>query len=675
MIDRSYLVCLLWIAGFGLAPVLSAQTPWSTGVTPALLQAVMPEADFFTDKQGEPPVYMAYHTQSNSGERALLGYVFLTADVPPAEKGYSAPIDMLIGLDIRGRLTGMKVLNYVESFRYSRGDFLTENGFQEQFRGKSIRDTFRLRQDLDGVSNATISSWAITRNVRDAARRVAQAYLDYQPEISNKDIWAANAASQLAPLSWEDMLGQGLLAQKNVTTPSGSAFTLTIGYMGKRELGELLVGKNDYTKAERDASIRFDTQEMVMFAISGEDTTAFRQERFGLQQGDGPAQSLHPRLIVSAGSATQGLIAGKADYAGAIVMSEVKFDPTQPFNIIYRAVGQPEPVVIPYQLSGVALLLAKGEAIASLEELEQERLIAAPWYVQIGSGFFSPEKAWQDTDWVAVIALVALLVMVMTAFLRKNSRLRWVTLALTLIYLGFYNGGFLSVSQITGLINRGPDAIVGNLPLLILVLFTLITTLLWGRVFCASLCPFGALQDFITQWRPKRWCIQLPTVVHDWSLWIKYGFLALIVTVAIASSSVSIFQYFEPFGTLFYFSHSLLLWSILIVILAGCIVVDRFYCRYVCPLGAALALLSLISPWRIQRVSQCNICKVCEHACPTGAIRGPDIDFKECVRCDICEIKLIERAGTCRHSVEEVIRRSKDVEAVKLIKVGSQPRN
>ena len=66
------------------------------------------------------------------------------------------------------------------------------------------------------------------------------------------------------------------------------------------------------------------------------------------------------------------------------------------------------------------------------------------------------------------------------------------------------------------------------------------------------------------------------------------------------------------------------------------------------------------SPFRIKRVDQCQVCKVCEHACPTGAIRSHEIDFKECVRCDICEVKLIEKSGVCKHSVEDLKSRMKD---------------
>jgi len=113
----------------------------------------------------------------------------------------------------------------------------------------------------------------------------------------------------------------------------------------------------------------------------------------------------------------------------------------------------------------------------------------------------------------------------------------------------------------------------------------------------------------------------------------------------------------EPFGTLFFYSTSVVLWTILLLILLASAVVKRFYCRYVCPLGAALGVLSLISLRRITRVPQCTVCKVCEHACPTAAIRKHKIDFKECVRCDICESKLIEQAGVCRHSVASLTSR------------------
>ena len=76
--------------------------------------------------------------------------------------------------------------------------------------------------------------------------------------------------------------------------------------------------------------------------------------------------------------------------------------------------------------------------------------------------------------------------------------------------------------------------------------------------------------------------------------------------------------------------------------------VPRFYCRYACPLGALLAVGSLLSLRRIPRVEQCDHCRVCEQKCPTGAISGPTVHFAECVRCNVCEVQLRERRGVCR---------------------------
>ena len=190
--------------------------------------------------------------------------------------------------------------------------------------------------------------------------------------------------------------------------------------------------------------------------------------------------------------------------------------------------------------------------------------------------------------------------------------------------------------------------------LLLLVTFTVVTTLLWGRVFCGFLCPFGVLQDLLERIVPRRRRHLVSGSLHRRAALAKYAVLALVVSPAVLGDGVSLFQYFEPFGTVFFASRSVLLWTIAAGILVASAIVPRFYCRYVCPLGAALALGSLLSPFRIRRVEQCGICKVCEQRCPTRAIDGAEIDFKECVRCNVCEIKLIEKAGVCRHDMAEV---------------------
>ena len=257
-------------------------------------------------------------------------------------------------------------------------------------------------------------------------------------------------------------------------------------------------------------------------------------------------------------------------------------------------------------------------------------------------------------SWARLVPILLVLGLATVAFLLKNATLTWVTLGVTLVFLGFVDGGFLSVSHITSGIWVGWSAFLNDLPLLAMVAFTIVTTLWFGRVMCGFLCPFGALQDFLTRMVPRRFRQRVPWDVHRRALYVKYGVLAFVLIPALAGSRVSLYQYVEPFGTVFFRSSSLLLWAIAVAFLAASAVIPRFYCRYVCPLGAALAAMSVISLKRIGRVEQCGPCKVCEHKCPTGAIRGPVIDFKECVRCNICEIELNERAGVCGHDMEEV---------------------
>ncbi|MBC53240.1 MAG: hypothetical protein CMQ34_05320 [Gammaproteobacteria bacterium] len=629
--------CLLMTVSAG------AQTPFSRQVSEAQLKEVMPAAERFSDKSGTPPVYTAFATDPESGEERVAGYVFQTSDLPPEEVGFSATIDVLVGLDMDATVTAIKVLDYNESFLSSRGDFLSIRPFQEQFRRKPLSDPFRVGRDIDGVSRATISSWATSRGVYNAARKVAQAYLSGSGFSAAADS-ASNARAHLAPLTWVELEAQGLVQVLEGRLPDDSVLTLSFAYMGNEVLGEILVGSDAYSRAERDASSRFDDGKLMLVGIGGNASDPFRQERFAIQQRDA-VYPMPRRQTVYAGSADQGKIAGQANFAVAMILDPA-MDLGLPFTVSYDPQNGEPPYTIDIQLAGIALDMALDREIRAPGEPAMDEMMRAS-----GAGLLT------DINWSRVLPLLLIFVLVMTAFLRKDARLRWLTLSITLIYLGFINGGFLSVSHITNTLKLGPSMILSDLPLLMIVVFTLVTTLIWGRVFCSSLCPFGALQDMLTRIVPRRWQQTVPGFIHDRALYLKYAILALIVIMALVQSDISIFQYFEPFGTLFFYSTSIVLWTILILILLASTVVKRFYCRYACPLGAALGVLSLLSLRRIRRVPQCSACKVCEHACPTGAIRNHEIDFKECVRCDVCESKLIEKAGVCRHSVASLTSR------------------
>jgi len=638
---------LLVFLVIALPPLAAAQTPWSVDVQSAWLHEVLPQASHFAEKAGEPPVFRGYR-QGSGAEPELVGLVFRSRDVPPQETGYSAPIDMLIGMDTEGTITGLKLLDYRESYRSTRGDFLNNTAFLFQFRNKHMNDGFRPGRDINGLTSATVSTWAVVRGVRNASRRVAVAHLDLDEELLREQQTASNVRRQLADLTWQQMLDSGMVTTLHIPldTLEPAELIFHITYVGHELLGEFMVGSDAWSLAERDANLRTDGGEMLLVAIAGDTANQFRQERIAIQQGDGEPVTIQRRQFVYAGNASDGMLAGHARFAGAIVLGS-NIDVTRPLEISYSPMGSNTRFSQRYELTGLGLTLARGEPVLSDEEIFQAMLADAGVFTRLAL-----DPPWGETPWLNVFILLAIFVLVMTAFLRKSSALRWTAITTTLLYLGFINGGFLSVSHITGALAQGPGIVLNNLPVLMIVTFTLVTTLIWGRVFCSSLCPFGAVQDIISRFTPKRWQRRhLPQHIHDRALWIKYGFLAVIVVAAVFFSGVSIFQYFEPFGTLFFLSGSAVLWGILVAVLLASVFVKRFYCRYACPLGAALGLLTLLSPLRIKRVPQCDICVMCEQACPTGAIRGPDIDFKECVRCDICEIKLIQQAGTCRHDV------------------------
>ena len=618
-------------------------------VTGEVLSEVFPSAEQFTPKEGSPPVYRALRENPETNELETIGYLFETPDMPPEEIGYSAPIDVLVGMDLRGTITGIKVLHYIESYRSIRGDFINSEYFPDQFEEKNIVEGFRIGRDVNGISRATITAWAVARGVRNAARRIAEAYLS-DSEFVALTTTDAVALQVIAGQSWDDMVENGLVVNWVITQPDLTELHLVLAFMGHDGLGEILVGDVDYSRADREASARVRDGNMLLVGIDGNSSQPFRQERLAVQQGE-EIFPIERRRFVYVGSADYGKIADRVRFAGAMVL-DPRIDLNQPFEVLYNTggrVGEFGTIArTDYQVPPLPLALATGTPVPPelLPEYEDDLTAFR------NEGLYA--SLINDAPWMDIAVLLLLLAMVMTAFLKKNAAIRWVTLVFTLVYLGWIDGGFVSVSHITNFVKIGPAMFRSDLPQLLIIVFTVVTTLFWGRVFCSSLCPFGALQDFIAHFMPRHFQKELPAAIHDKAIYIKYALLAFLVVMAFSFTNLSLFQYFEPFGTIFYFSQSLLLWGILAAFILASVFISRFYCRYACPLGAALGVMAFVSPWRIKRVPQCDLCKVCEHSCPTGAIRGPKIDFKECVRCDICETKLIARSGVCKHDMETV---------------------
>ena len=705
----------------GAAAQHIVKIPWS------LVEEVMPEADRFDEVAGDPPVVRAYEVAAD-GTETLIGYVFLTPDLPPEQYGYSGTIETLVGMRLDGTLTGVRVTEYHESYMSQMGDFLRRPGFQEQFAGKYIGDPFRVWGDVDGISRVSISVRALARGVRDSARRVAAAYGG-----AGHVALPAEPVTDIYGLSWFELRRAGVVERFEVTEPGEGSAGISLAYVGSERDGEYFFGTALYERALSSVARRGGADHLVLYAVDGGRLRLFRREGWSIAQG-GDTTAIDPTDIVTLGLPSGGAVSGEATMVGIILVRH-PLDILEPFTFVYD-LGELGVHEVEYTTQEARILTAEraAEAAAAEERAtedaargaaveppgagapetgEDTAATAAPTAADAareatsdtaageagdrpvdprdaeagGAASGSPadpaaaeralgmpleellaeeleelaaqEESWIDrtmaeTAWPRVATMLLVLGLATWAFATKGTAARWVSLGATLVVLGFYDGGFLSVSHITSGIWAGAGVYLRDLPLLLIVVFTLVTTLVWGRVFCGFLCPFGALQDLLDRVVPAAWRRELPQRVHDRAVWLKYGILAVVVAPALVGSQISLYQYFEPFGTVFFLSTSLLFWSIALAILLASAIVPRFYCRYACPLGAALGIASTVAPRRIRRVEQCEHCKVCEQKCPTGAIRGPAIDFKECVRCNVCEVQLIEKRGVCRHDMDAI---------------------
>lgn len=157
----------------GTAVVVSGQSG-NDSRTESQLKRLFPDATGFSTKSGELPVFKAYSGDPKAASPSVIGYAFYTTEIQPLERAYDGPIKWLVGMDTRGVLTGVVLVEHKEPY----GDFSIETGaFQARFKGKSIRDAFKVGDDIDAISRATVSVTSSARAIRNSARRIARALL------------------------------------------------------------------------------------------------------------------------------------------------------------------------------------------------------------------------------------------------------------------------------------------------------------------------------------------------------------------------------------------------------------------------------------------------------------------------------------------------------------------
>jgi NosR/NirI family nitrous oxide reductase transcriptional regulator len=243
------------------------------------------------------------------------------------------------------------------------------------------------------------------------------------------------------------------------------------------------------------------------------------------------------------------------------------------------------------------------------------------------SGYVYPEyqmplqraPVWEYID---LAVLVGALSVASWLALKKRSRqgLIWLSV-FSLAYFGFFREGCIcsvgSVQNVSlALFNEGY-----TIPLTVLLFFLipLVYALAFGRVFCAGVCPLGAIQE-LTGFRP----VKLPKVVESVMISIPFIYLGISVLSAATESQFLICRY-DPFVGIFRLDapYTMIIFGSLLLV-AG-IFINRPYCRYLCPYGVLLNIFSRYSHRHLTITpAECTDCRLCEDACPYDAILFSD---------------------------------------------------
>ncbi|MBL4928979.1 regulatory protein NosR [Tabrizicola sp. KVB23] len=341
------------------------------------------------------------------------------------------------------------------------------------------------------------------------------------------------------------------------------------------------------------------------------------------------------------------------------IPADLGFDPAKPFRLqllVQRPVAATEKVFttfdLAYQLPARYLkpVVATKAAEPAVAPVEDETAAQSDLWKKIW------ESKKVEIAGLAVMLAVLTLVFFFQTFATRNAKgflwFRMGFLTVTLVFLGFYANAQLSVVNLLALFGALTTHFSWQAflldPLTFILWFAVATALLfWGRgAYCGWLCPFGALQEItnriaralhIPQWT-------LPWGLHE-RLWpIKYMiFLGLFGVSLMSIEQAEHLAEVEPFKTAIILKF-LRAWPFVAyasaLLIAG-LFVERFYCRYLCPLGAALAIPARLRmfDW-LKRYHECgNPCQTCANECPVQAIHPTgEINPNECVNCLHCQV-------------------------------------
>ncbi len=642
------------------------------------------------------------------GER--IAWAFITTDFV-STIGYSGkPIHVMVAIDDDARIVGADLVKHSEPIVLVGIPNSKMVALTESYLGTNIAEEAASRgeaHELEIVSGATVTVMIIDDSILRGAVKVGRALgLGGLSEVvASGPVYEINPDAPIAN-DWLTLLGDGTirrlsldLGQVNAAfeasgdqraidrpetgDPGETFIDMYTALISVPQIGQTLLGGPEYGNQETflnpgDNSILVAGRGLYSFKGSGYVRGGIF-DRIALVQGDITVR-FHDRDHRRIGRMA---VPGTPDFTELDVFripAESEFDPTKPWALellVQRPIGPVEKAFttfsLSYRLPPAYLRLAAVEtpAQATGQVAEDEKSARAGLWKRIWLG----KK-------VEIGVLVGLLTVLSATFFfqiwatRQARAFFWFRmsfLAVTLVFLGWMQNAQLSVVNLMALAGSLRDGFTWEAFLMDPLVFILwcsvaAAMIFWGRgAFCGWLCPFGAMQELsnrvaralkVPQWK-------VPWALHE-RLWaLKY--IIFMALFALSLASLPLAEHYaevEPFKTAIILKFArawpfLLFVAILLVI--G-LFVERFYCRYLCPLGAALAIPARIRmfDW-LKRYKECGSpCQTCAIECPVQAIHPTgEINPNECINCLHCQV-LYQSNAKCPVVIKKNKRRERD---------------